>query len=59
MCPAGPSCCSHSVEARLADWSIKKFREDLVANTEQMAGELEQRATQIDGKKYLDILNIF
>ena len=47
------------MEARLADWSIKKFREDLVANTEQMAGELEQRATQIDGKKYLDILNIF
>ena len=52
MCPVGPSCCSRTVETRLADWSLQQFREDLAAKTEQMAGELEQRAQQIDDYVY-------
>ena len=52
MCPAGPSCCSRSVETRLADWSLQQFREDLATKTDQMAGELEQRAQQIDDYVY-------
>ena len=52
ICPEGPSCCSASVERRLADWSMDQFREALANKTNQMAAELDQKATQIDDYVY-------
>ena len=52
LCPAGPSCCSRTAETKLGDWSLQQFREDLATKTDQMAGELEQRAQQIDDYVY-------
>ena len=53
ICPAGPSCCSTRVERRLADWSEEQYRESLLNRTNQMAADLDQKATQIDGKQLL------
>ena len=48
------------MENQLAAWTLQQWREDLASKTNQMAGELEQRATQIDGKnKDFHILSIF
>ena len=50
VCPAGPSCCSRQVEARLASWSRSTFMDQLFNTTTSMAAELDAKATQVDGE---------
>ena len=50
VCPAGPSCCSRQVEARLASWSRNTFMDQLFNTTTSMAAELDAKATQVDGE---------
>ena len=50
ICPSGPSCCTKSVEEKLGAWSEKQYRDALFNKTTSMAGELDQKATQVDGK---------
>ena len=50
ICPSGPSCCTKSVEEKLGAWSEKQYRDALFNKTTSMAAELDQKATQVDGK---------
>ena len=50
LCPSGPSCCTKSVEEKLGSWSERQYRDALFNKTTEMAQDLDQKATQVDGK---------
>ena len=50
LCPSGPSCYKKSVEEKLGSWSERQYRDALFNKTTEMAQDLDQKATQVDGE---------
>ena len=50
LCPSGPSFCTKSVEEKLRSWSERQFRDALFNKTTEMAQDLDEKATQVDGE---------